>query len=98
MCVIVFHIFAAMGRKIEVTEAGTTVMIAIANASTFVMLLNIAILLVMRFMLASALANAAIAFCDGGHIAHRCSRHRDGAVMERPRPPQGRTPHHHAPG
>ena len=58
------------------TEAGTTVMIAIANASTFVLLLNIAILLVMSSCW-SALANAAIAFCDGGHIAHRRSRHRD---------------------
>src|SRR6516162_945784 len=30
-----------------------------------------------QFRLASALANAAIALCDGGHIAHRRSRHSD---------------------
>ena len=30
-----------------------------------------------EFMLASTLANAAIASCDGGHIAHRRSRHSD---------------------
>src|SRR6516165_1222276 len=35
-----------------------------------------------KLMLASALANPAIAFCDGGHIAHRSH----GTVMER-RPP-----------